>query len=173
MKRHNVWLTIVTSIYLLGFSSSYAAPQPQKRQENLPVEITADSLIAKDKAGISIYKGNVIIIQGTTTIKGDIVTLHHPARQISSAVAVGKPATFKRYLPEEKGWVNGKADKITYSASNRTLLLEGHAEIVQKGQNSITGPQILYNLQNKTLSAKGGKKQRIKMIFTPEKQDKP
>lgn len=173
MKLHNFWLTIIFSFCLLGFSPSYASTQPQKANEDLPVEVTADSLIAKDKAGISIYKGNVVITQGTTTIKGDVVTLHHPERQISNAIAVGKPATFKRYLPEEKGWVNGKADKIIYSAANKTLLLEGHAEVIQKGQNSITGPKILYDLKHKTLSAKGGKKQRIKMIFTPEKQDNP
>ncbi|WP_024851299.1 lipopolysaccharide transport periplasmic protein LptA [Hydrogenovibrio kuenenii] len=152
-------------------STTWAAtPSPDETQ---PVEITADTLNAKDKEGISIYQGNVIVIQGSTTIKGDKVTLHHPKRKISTAIVLGKPATFKRYLSEEKGWVTGHANKITYSTTNKTLLLEGNAKVVQEDKNTITGPRILYDLTHKTLSAKGKAKQRIKMIFTPpEEQEK-
>lgn len=145
-------------------------------EQKLPIEVTADTLSAKDKEGISIYTGNVIITQGTTTITGDKVTVHHPNRKVSTAVAVGLPATFRRFIPDEKNWINGKADKITYSASKRTVLLQGHAQVIQEGKNSISGPEILYNVKEKTLFAKGNKKEqkRIKMIFTPESdQDKP
>jgi lipopolysaccharide export system protein LptA len=163
-------LMLALSILFCAFSAQ-AENAANTSDENLPVEVTADSLNAKDKEGISVYQGNVVITQGTTTIKGDKVTLHHPQRKISTAIVIGKPATFKRYLEEEKGWVTGHADKITYSTAQKTLLLEGHAQVVQEGKNSITGPKILYDLTRKTLSAKGEKQERIKMIFTPDEQE--
>ncbi|BBN59826.1 OstA-like protein [Hydrogenovibrio marinus] len=163
-------LLLMLSMLFTAFSA-HAENTANTSDENLPVEVTADSLNAKDKEGVSIYQGNVVITQGTTTIKGDKVTLHHPHRKISTAIVIGKPATFKRYLEEEKGWVTGHADKITYSAAQKTLLLEGHAQVIQEGKNSISGPKILYDLTLKTLSAKGEKQDRIKMIFTPDEQE--
>ncbi|MDX1796138.1 MAG: lipopolysaccharide transport periplasmic protein LptA [Hydrogenovibrio sp.] len=167
-----------TTVLLLAFAfaatpfAASAQTQTQNDEEKLPIEVTADTLSAKDKEGISIYTGNVIITQGTTTITGDKVTLHHPNRKVSTAIVVGTPATFRRYIPDEKNWVNGKADKITYTASKRTVLLEGNAQVVQEGKNSISGPEILYNVKEKTLFAKGNKKEqkRIKMIFTPDNE---
>lgn len=139
-------------------------------QQQLPIEVTADQLIAQDKKGQSVYSGRVEIVQGTTTIKGDKVTLQHPERQFTEAVILGQPATFKRFVEEDQQWINGHADKITYQADKKTVLLEGNAYVNQEGQNSISGPKIFYDMAEKTLRATGNKQQkkRIKVIFTPE-----
>lgn len=152
------------------FSQALFAADTQEKQ--LPIEVTADQLLAQDKKGQSVYSGRVEIVQGTTTIKGDKVTLEHPERQFNKAIILGKPATFKRFIEEDQQWVNGHADKITYQADKKTVLLEGNAFVNQEGQNSISGPKIFYDMTEKTLSATGNKKEqkRIKVIFTPEEE---
>lgn len=170
--RNAVTPLLIFSTLFVAFPSYAENAKNTSSDDNLPIEVTANSLDAQDKKGISIYQGSVVITQGTTTIKGDKVTLHHPQRKISTAIVTGNPATFKRYIQDENGWITGHADKITYSVSQKTLLLEGHAQVVQEGQNSISGPKIFYDLTHKTLTAKGGKQNRIKMIFTPETQEK-
>ncbi|MDG4812432.1 lipopolysaccharide transport periplasmic protein LptA [Hydrogenovibrio sp. 3SP14C1] len=151
----------------------YSAEPKTDPSESLPIEIKADSLLSQDQKGQSIYTGQVIITQGTTIIQGDKVTIFHPNRKVIKALVVGKQATFKRFLPEEQHWVNGRADIITYHAEKRTVLLEGNAYVNQQGKNSISGPEILYNLNDKTLSAKGDKaeKKRITVIFEPEESN--
>ncbi|QBZ82997.1 Lipopolysaccharide export system protein LptA [Hydrogenovibrio crunogenus] len=169
--------TLLTSFFLLLTAISTqvnsAESTPNTNEESLPIEIKADSLISQDQKGQSIYSGRVIITQGTTVIHGDKVTIFHPNRKVIKAIVIGQPATFKRFLPEEQNWVDGRADTITYHAENRTVLLEGNAFVNQEGKNSISGPEILYNLNDKTLSAKGNKveKKRITVIFEPEESN--
>lgn len=149
---------------------------PTANLENkLPIEVTADRLVSQDKKGISVYTGNVVIIQGSSEIKGDKVTLHHPNRKMSHAVIDGAPAKFKRFIPDEQKWVNGHAKTITYDSANNKVILEGDAFVNQEGQNSISGPKIIYNTLDKTLQATGNKNkhQRVKMIFTPDEKEKP
>ncbi len=137
--------------------------------ENLPVEITADTLKVKEAEGISIYTGTVKIIQGTTQILGDKVTLIHPLGQIKKIISIGNQTTFKRFLPEEQIWITGRANKITYFIAEKKVAFEGQAFIEQEGKSSIKGPYITYDLVNKTLSAKAteDKQERVKMIFYP------
>ncbi len=157
-------------LYLPAANVLSADSQPENDESTLPVEVTADKLVSQEQKGESVYTGNVIITQGTTVIKGDKVTLHHPDRKLAKAIVIGQPATFKRFLPEEQKWVNGHADQITYDTEQKTVLLEGDAYVNQEGQNSISGPKIYYDLTKKTLSAYGDRdeKQRVKVIFQPE-----
>lgn len=165
-------LSLLVLLTHISFQAHSAEPKTDNN-ESLPIEVKADSLVSQDQKGQSIYSGQVIITQGTTVIHGDQVTIFHPNRKVVKALVVGKPATFKRFIPEEQNWVNGRADTITYHAEKRTVLLEGNAYVNQEGKNSISGPEILYNLNDKTLSAKGDKteKKRITVIFEPEEND--
>lgn len=158
----------LTLFYTLLITTSLATAETKK----LPIEITADSLIAQEKKGISIYQGNVIISQGKLLIKGDKVMITHPNQQISQAIITGKPATFKTFIKSEQSSVTGHANKITYNADKKTILFEEKAHINQAGLNSISGNSILYDTAKETIQAKGNKakKERIKVIFT--NQDK-
>lgn len=161
------WLVIALSLAL----SLPVLANTTKPDEQQPVEITANSLDANETKGVSVYLGQVVITQGSTVIKGEEVTLIHPNNQLEKAISVGKQATFKRYLPEEKKWIKGRANKITHYALERKIVFEGKAYIQQEGKNSIEGPYIAYDLVKKTLTAKSTptESQRIKVIFTPAK----
>lgn len=165
-------------IFLLLFSTfSFAenSPEPAKNSnpdDQLPIEVTADSLDVKGQTGISIYLGNVIISRGTTQLTGDKVTIYHPNKTFQKAEITGKLATFKRFLPEEQNWVNGHAEKILYDGEQRTVLLVGQAYVNQEGKNDISAPKIFYNLNTERLTAGSSQqeKKRIKMTFTPENE---
>ena len=157
-------MKIITSIfigYLLFLNVANSAEKP------IPIEISADSLTAQEKKGISVYKGNVVIIQGKLTIRGDKVTIYHPNQKMSKAIIRGAPAIFSTYIEEDKTEVKGQANKITYQAKTKTIQFEGNAKITQAGKNSITGSSIFYDSVKNTIQAKGNpdKQERIKVIF--------
>lgn len=166
----------ITNLLLLASLGLSHAEETVTAEENLPIEITADSLLAQDNIGESIYEGNVIITQGQTKITGETVTIFHPERQVNKAIIKGNPATFKKFNPEDQTWVNGQADKITYQTVDKIVILQGNAEVNQADKNHISGPEIIYNLTDKTLSAQGNEAEnkRITVTFQPEnKSDKP
>ena len=170
-KTHILQTFILSILFsasgLVWAESTSNATKPDEEQ---PVEVVANSLDAAEKLGRSIYIGDVVITQGSTKITGDKVTIEHPLSVLESAVATGKPATFKRYSLEQQKWLTGHAEQITYNAKLKTLLFQGNALVEQEGENSIQGPEIFYDLTQKTLSAKGSGEsdQRIKVIFTPQ-----
>ncbi|BBP43208.1 lipopolysaccharide transport periplasmic protein LptA [Thiosulfativibrio zosterae] len=153
-----------------GLVWAESSSETTKPDEEQPVEVIANRLDAAEKLGKSIYIGDVVITQGTTKITGDQVSIEHPLSVLESAVATGKPATFKRYSLEQQKWLTGHAEQITYNAKLKTLLFQGDALVEQEGENSIQGPEIFYDLTQKTLRAKGSGEadQRIKVIFTPQ-----
>ena len=68
-----------------------------------PIAIQADRAEHDDVRRITIYRGNVIIDQGSLHITGDTVTIHFDTRdEVSKITSVGAPAHF-RQLPDDGG----------------------------------------------------------------------
>lgn len=143
----------------------------QAADEDLPVNITSDTLLSQEKAGKSTYKGNVIVTQGSMTLKGDVINVNHPDGKLILVIATGKQANFKRFNKTDQAWLKGKADRIEYHAANKTVLLIGNAQAEQLGKHIITGPKLFYDMDKQTLEAQSTEteKQRISVTFTPAK----
>jgi len=166
---------ISNALYFTTFSVS-ANPQntPQSdTDDSSPIEVLADKLEVKAQSGVSTYSGNVVINRGSTQLSGDKVVIYHPNKKFEKAIATGKQAKFKRYLPEEDSWVNGRANEIIYNLNTETAVLTGNAYVNQQTKNSIAAPKIVYNLKTESLSAnrQNTEQERIRMIFTPQNND--
>jgi len=172
-KPSSLGLTSVLIFGLFAFSqatlANEAKPVSQQADETQPVQITANSLKANEKAGKSVYKGNVIVTQGSLTLKGDSIDISHPKGQLQQVIALGKPATFKRYSQVDQAWLKGRANKIQYNPIAKTVLLEGNAQVEEPGKHIITGPKLFYDITNQTLQAQSTatEKKRISVTFNP------
>lgn len=176
-QKIKILILSFTSLALISFSNQIwsetrTTPPAGQNDREQPVEIEANKMHADELAGISIYTGDVIAIQGSLKIIGDKMDITHPKNELEKIVAVGKPAEFESYLPEQDAWVKGKALTIIYYASERKLELieQGYAE--QENKHTITGDKIIYNLDTQILNATSNEPtKRIKMVLTPEKAD--
>jgi len=167
-------LRFIPNLFLsLIFISSFSVAENKKPSkipdEQQSVNISADSLKSSEKEGKSVYKGNVVVTQGSLTLKGDIINITHPNNQLTEVIATGKPANFKRFSQAEQAWLTGKANRIEYHTQNRTVLLIGDAQVEQPGKHIITGPKLFYDIANQTLQAQSTKteKKRISVTFNP------
>jgi len=175
MNRPNTKIIRFTLTATLTLASLVAAPFAMSEtkstipDEQQPVNITANSLMASEKTGKSVYTGNVVITQGSLTLKGDVVNISHPKNQLTRVIATGNPATFKRYSQVDQAWLKGKAQKIEYNVLNKTVLLIGNALVEQPGKHLISGPELFYNIENQTLQAQSTKteKKRISVTLNP------
>jgi len=172
-KTRPLFHSLLAFSLLFSFSAlSQATSEPLDEEQ--PINITADSLEVQEQQGISIYKGNVIISQGSLNLEGDTVTIRHLNNQLQTVKTVGKPARFKRFSQVEQAWLKGQAHSIEYNTQNKTVLLIGKAQVEQPGKHLIKGPKIFYDINKQTLVAKGSEKTkgRVSVTFDPNTETK-
>lgn len=148
-----------------------------------PIEIEADAAERDDNRGVTIYTGDVIIIQGTMKILGDIVTIYFDNEQdITKVVAEGEPAEFEQ-LPDGAVEVqNAQAKTLEYHTADDTMVLLGNA-VSWQGESRIEAEKIVYDtragkvkadstrtLTDADASADGGGTSRIKITIPPKKK---
>jgi len=162
-------LSFITLWQIPAWSAENDDPDAQK-----PIEITADQLEFSKKSGKSIYTGHVIVTQGSMKLTGDKVIMLHPQQKIQKVEVYGRPAYFKKYLPTEKKWNQGHAQTIIYWATSKKIRLIGQAFFQQGNSNQISGPELIYDMNQQTLQAHATEqeKSRIHVTIQPETVEK-
>ncbi len=97
---------------LLLISPGPAAARSDDRDK--PIHITADQALRDEKQGVTIYRGNVHMSQGSLRIDADKITIFHVAEELGQVIAEGSPAVLQQRPDPEKGAVNARARIITY-----------------------------------------------------------
>jgi lipopolysaccharide export system protein LptA len=147
-----------------------------------PIEVEADSAELDDKEQIAVYQGNVVVIQGSIRLTGDVLTLTYtPEHDIKEIVLVGKPARFRQRPDHTSMDTEGEALKIAYSAEKSLLSLIEKAKVDQQRQ-IYTGHRMDYDTKRSVLtlqssgktppSGKPSAAERVKIIIPPKEKKK-
>ena len=116
----------------------------EKADKNKPVNLEADSVTMDDINKTSLYLGNVILIQGTLTLRADQVQAKQNDQGLQSVTAVGRPVAFRQKLDGRDEYLEGYADRIEFDNIKSQLELIGNAKL-RRGQDELRGAQISYN----------------------------
>ncbi|TBV04104.1 lipopolysaccharide transport periplasmic protein LptA [Phytopseudomonas dryadis] len=134
---------------MLGSTSAWALPTDREQ----PIRVQADSAELDDKQGVAVYRGDVVITQGTLKITGDTVTITQNAQgDIDVFTSVGKPAYYEQKPAADKQIVKAYGLTIQYFASNERIVLLDQAKVVQEG-NTFEGEKIVYDTQRQIVNA--------------------
>ena len=87
-------------------------PLPDDRDQ--PIRITADTAIRDEKQGVTVYNGNVHMIQGSLDILADTITIYHETDQADKIIAEGKPARMEQKPAVDEPLVRARAEIIEY-----------------------------------------------------------
>lgn len=147
-----------------------------------PIVIEAGAAEADNRAQVTIYKGDVVITQGTLRITGDTVWIHYDdANTITKAISVGKPAKFRQLPDDKEDYMTAHADRMEYHADKDLILLLGNARYGE-GQDRITAQRIVYDSRRGRVKAgaspgDGQKAEdetqgsgRVRITITPKKK---
>ena len=144
-------LSLRYSALLIFLFSSHAFSLPSDRKQ--PINIEADHAQLDDSEGITQYKGDAILTQGTLKITGDIITFYYDAqKQLTKIIAQGEKATYQQIQNPGEQPVKAEALQMEYHASSQKIHLLGQG-IVWRDGNQFTGNRIDYNITNNTVSA--------------------
>lgn len=133
----------------LGSAAAWALPSDREQ----PIRIQADTAELDDKQGVAVYRGDVIITQGTLKITGDTVTITQTASgDIDVFTSVGNLAYYEQKPAVDKEIVKAYGRTIQYFASNERIVLIDQAKVIQEG-NTFEGEKIVYDTRRQIVNA--------------------
>lgn len=119
-----------------------------------PIEIEADFAELDDTSGVTVYRGNVIVTQGSMRMSGDKLTVNFTDDQeLKNVFLEGHPARFKQRPDNKDVDTEGEAQQIEYHAKESLLYLIDGAKLNQ-GEKIITGHRITYDTDRSILTAR-------------------
>jgi len=169
----NAFVVLAVVAFAAG---AQAAPTPAAKpsllgqhDNNAPINISSDSFRADLNAKSLTYTGNVVVVQGDTKLRANLVhvdTVNGKADKITASgnVVVDSPAS---------GTATG--DNGVYSVGPRTVVMTGHV-VLKKGKDVIQGSQLTLNLATGQMTIPAGTKStqnpsgRVQGVFTPNSQ---
>lgn len=161
-----------------GFSLLSSLAHALPSDSNQPINVQADSAEMDDKRGVAIYRGDVVITQGTLKITGDTVTITLDKNgDIDIFTSEGKPAYYEQLPSENKEIVQAYGLTIQYFAANEKIIIIDQAKVIQQG-NTFRGEKIVYDTKREIVTAGRGKQgtittpePRIDMVIQPRNKD--
>ena len=130
--------------------SQFSLALPDDRQQ--PIHISADNALRDEKKGITIYRGNVVLNQGSLHISANRITVFKIIEEGDKIVASGQPAKVQQKPNIDEEPMHAHADIIEYYKSEDRLRLHSNAQIAQGG-SIVKGQTIDYFIVQKLVKA--------------------
>jgi lipopolysaccharide export system protein LptA len=162
-----------------------ASAQAEKADRGKPLTIEADQPGTVDLLKqVVVFNGNVVVAQGTMSIRADRVEVRERADGHRSATALGspgKPAAFRQKRDGVDESIEGSAERIEYDSRGDVVRFVGAAQVRRLRASAladeVSGNVITYDNGNETFSVQGTAGQpgaasapnagRIRVVLTP------
>ena len=134
-------LRTVIACLALGLAGGAMAETADKGK---PITFSADGAEVNYETGSGILKGNVIITQGTITIRANRIEFKQNPDNSLSATAFGSPLAFRQKRDGMDAYDEGWAQRAVYDGAKEQLELFDNA-ILKRGTDEIRSNYISYN----------------------------
>jgi lipopolysaccharide export system protein LptA len=158
------------------------AAQAEKADRTKPVNIEADQPGSVDLLKqVVVFNGNVVITQGTMTIRAERVEVRQTPEGFRAALAIGTPGKAANYREKREGmdeYIEGMAERIEYDGRADTVRFINNASVRRLRGTSVadevTGNLITYDNMAETFSVQGrptaspdNPSGRVRAVLTP------
>ncbi len=146
---------------------SFALPEDNEQA----IQITTDEVIRDEKTGQTIYRGNVLYIQGTIEIRADEITFYRVDSEHDKIVAIGSPARMQQQPEPDSAVVHAQGDTIEYYRTEARIHLQDNARVEQDG-SLVHGDRIDYFIKDQLIKANSDAsddQRRVRVVIPPHK----
>jgi lipopolysaccharide export system protein LptA len=158
------------------------ATHAEKADREKPINYSAETGDVNYQTKIGSLAGNVVITQGTLTIRADRIVFRQNPDNSLSATAYGNPVSFRQKRDGYDEYYEGFAQRAEYDGAKEFLELFDRA-LLKRGQDEIRSNYISYNVATELFKAEGraastpaeevgGPGARVRGVFQP-KSDTP
>jgi len=139
-----------------------------KSDADQPINVRARSVEVNEKTGISVYRGSVVMTQGSLTIEADRVEVVLRNGQTERVRANGKPLRMRMRTDAGEN-VRASAARADYDNKAQRMDLYDNVEL-HRDNDIFTGATLRYLLNDDTFTADGGEGQ-VSATLQPAKRD--
>ncbi len=168
---------IVISTFFLSVQSAYSQATGDafsgfRTSNNSPIHIEADSLEVRDTEKMAIFKGNVDVKQGETTMRSARLNVFYDGSVTpGSATSTGSTQGIKRIEAQGRvivrsGQNEATGDKAVFNMKTQIVVLSGNV-ILTQCDNIIRGKTLTVNLE--TGQANLASSGRVQALFSQDK----
>jgi lipopolysaccharide export system protein LptA len=163
----------------------FAAPAGHalSTDKNQDIEIESNSAYLDDTKNISIYSGEVVVVQGSMRITGDKMTIFYTnENELDKIIVEGRPATFRQLPDNSEVYDEAEALVMEYYEGRSLIILDGQARVKQ-GERRLIADHVEYDTElsqvraNSEQGAAGegtiSEDARVKLIIPGRKDETP
>ena len=167
--RTAAWIAVVTTL------AAAPAAWAEQADRNKPISFSGDTGDADLQARGGTLAGNVIITQGTLSIRADRIVFKQNADNSLSATAFGNPVAVRQKRDGVDEYYEGYAQRIEYDGAKELVELFDRA-LLKRGQDEIRSNYVSYNVGTEVFKAEGrasttadpaGPGARVRGMFQP------
>jgi lipopolysaccharide export system protein LptA len=173
---------MATAFVAVATVLAVAAPaRAEKGDRDKPINFSGDTGDADLQARGGALAGNVIITQGTLSIRADRIVFKQNADNSLSATAYGNPVAFRQKRDGVDEYYEGFAQRIEYDGAKELVELFDRA-LLKRGQDEIRSNYVSYNAGTEVFRAEGrastipdptGPGARVRGMFQPRSDLQP
>lgn len=132
----------------------------EKADRTKPITIEADRASLDQLQNVTVYEGNVILVQGTQRLTAARLVVTQDKAGNQFATATGAPATFRQKLDPKPGepeqWVDGQGNRIEYDSAKSLVKIYDNGRI-KRGGDLVTGNYITYDATTEQFQVSGSR----------------
>jgi lipopolysaccharide export system protein LptA len=142
------------AVVLVALAVAALPALAEQGDRDKPINYSADTGDVNYQTKIGALRGNVIITQGTMTIRADRIDFKQNPDNSVSATAYGNPVTFRQKQDGKDEYFEGYAQRAEYDGTKTLLELYDNA-MLRRGQDEIRSNYISYNSTTEQFKAEG------------------
>ncbi len=160
-------LALCLALVCLNGTNAFALKADQEQ----PIKIEADAATVDEKNGVSTYRGNVTVNQGSLFISADEVQIHSTDNEVVRIVAKVPLSALElvhyEQLPDNDDLISGNARTIVYFVKEERLEFLGEAILRQADAKSFSGETIQYSVTDSRVNAESSGDRRVITTIPP------
>ena len=170
------------AVVLVAAAARVPSASAEQADREKPIHYQADTGDVNVQTKVGTLLGNVILTQGTLTIRADKIVFRQNTDNSVSATAWGNPLTFREKRDQVDEYYEGVAQRAEYDGQKRFLELFDRA-LLRKGADEIRSNYISYNADTEFFKAEGRPDTRpaaagesplgarVRGVFQPQQKD--
>ncbi len=178
MTRRSLPTRALAALCAAALALAAGVAHAERADREKPITFTSDDGEVNYEKRTGVLRGNVVITQGTLTIRADRIDFRQNPDNTLSATAFGKPIAFRQKRDDAEGYYEGWAQRTEYDGQKEHLELFDNA-ILKRGTDEIRSNYISYNAATEVFRAEGratttpaagdpGRGDRVRGIFQPK-----
>ncbi|MGH8665177.1 MAG: lipopolysaccharide transport periplasmic protein LptA [Burkholderiales bacterium] len=171
-------MTLAVAFAALTYCCMAGTAAAERADRDKPINLEADRVTIDDAKKVSVFEGNVVLTQGTTTLKADRMTVREDAQGFQYGVAYGDLAYFRQKRDGVDEYIEGWAERIEYDGRAERVQLFDNARM-KRGADEVRGSYISYDQPTEFYRVVGAQDNtagnhapgRVRAVIQPKSKD--